>query len=164
MPVSFQFSQQGPIGGQGGGEVPPWAMPSDGVIILVEVKYGLFLNQLIFHYTSATNGDGAITLGGFDAGSYHGQFTLAKGEEIRALQGRCGSYVDSIQIVTSRQTFPASGSFGGPGGATAYALKVPLGARFVGLFGRAGGWVDALGMVCATSMTVPPAPSGPIHT
>jgi len=78
MPVSFQFEQQGPGGGQGGGPVPPWAMPSDGVITLVEVKYGLLLNQFIFHYTSPTNGDGAITLGGFDPGSYHGQFTLAR--------------------------------------------------------------------------------------
>jgi len=139
-------------------------MPSDGVITLVEVKYGLFLNQLILHYTSGRNGDGAITLGGFDPGSYHAQFTLAKGEEIRALQGRCGSYVDSIQIVTSMQTFPASGSFGGPGGATAYAFKVPTGSRLVGLFGRAGGWIDALGVVCEAPLPVPQPPSAPIHT
>jgi len=142
-------------------------MPNDGVITLVEVKYGLYLNQLILHYTSPTNGDGAITLGGFDAGSYHAQFTLANGEEIRALQGRYGAYVDSIQIVTSKQTFPASGSFGGPGGASAYSFSVPKGSRFVGLFGRAGGWMDALGVVYASLMIPPPvnsAPSGPIHT
>ena len=162
MPLSFDYEQQGPVGGQGGGSVPPWAMPTDGVITLVEVKYGDFLNQLIFHYTSATNGDGAITLGGFDPGSYHGQFTLAKGEVIRALQGRCGSYVDSLQIVTSMRTLPASGSFGGPGGATAYAFKVPALSRLVGLFGRAGGWMDALGVVY--EVPVNDAPSGPIHT
>jgi hypothetical protein len=142
-------------------------MPNDGVITLVEVKYGLFLNQLILHYTSPTNGDGAITLGGFDPGSYHAQFTLANGEEIRALQGRYGAYVDSIQIVTSKHTFPASGSFGGSGGATAYAFKVPAGSRLVGLFGRAGAWMDALGVVFASLVNPVPVnsvPSAPIHT
>jgi hypothetical protein len=142
-------------------------MPNDGVITLVEVKYGLFLNQLIFHYTSITNGDGAITLGGFDPGSSHDQFTLANGEEIRSLKGRYGSFVDSIQIITSLQTFPASGSFGGPGGASAYSFSVPKGERLVGLFGRAGGWMDALGVVYASPVNPSPvnsAPSAPIHT
>ena len=138
--------------------MPQWAMPADGTIYLVEVKYGLYLNQLIFHYTSASNGEGAITLGGYDSGSSHAQFALAKGEQIRTLKGLYGSYIDSLQIVTSLHTYPASGSYGGPGGGTPYTFNVPLKGQLAGLFGRAGAWIDALGVVYLVPQLIPPPP------
>jgi len=161
MVAFFEYEQEGPVGGTGGGPVPPWAMPVDGVITLVEVKYGLYLNQLVFHYTSSSNGDGAITLGGYDPGSNHVQFSLAKGEEVHSLQGRYGSYVDSIQVITSTRTYPPAGSYGGAGGAAPYVFNVPKNGRLAGLFGRAGAWMDALGVVYVVPIRRPQPP--PIH-
>lgn len=148
------YVQAGPVGGIGGDEVPPWAMPSDGTIVRIEVKWGDYVNQLLFHYTSPSSGQGVISLGGYDSGSHRVDISLQEGQEIVALSGNCGDYLDSVTIA---MRMPASGvppiqeygPYGGPGGEAFAPLSVPDGGRFAGLFGRAGQWVDALGVVYA---------------
>ncbi|HEY3930131.1 MAG TPA: hypothetical protein VGL89_17295 [Candidatus Koribacter sp.] len=155
------FTQAGPVGGTGGDEVPPWAMPDDGVIVRIEVKWGAYINQLLFHYASPTNGQGVISLGGYTSGSNHVDIPLAEGEQILSLGGKCGEYVDSITLATwtpgvANRFVKEYGPFGGSGGQPFVPFEVPEGARFVGLFGRAGAWTDALGVVYAATVTMAP--------
>ncbi|MGH8094172.1 MAG: jacalin-like lectin [Chthoniobacterales bacterium] len=157
------YVQAGPVGGTGGDEVSPWAMPNDGTIVRIEVKWGAYINQLLFHYASPSSGQGVISLGGYTSGTNHVDIPLAQGEQIMSLGGKCGEYVDSITLVTSTPGTPNRfvkeyGSFGGPGGQPFAQFDVPQGARFAGLFGRAGAWTDALGVVYfLTPLTAPHA-------
>lgn len=128
-------------------------MPEDATIDRIEVKWGDYLNQLLFHYISKSYGRGVISLGGYTSGSAHADIALDSGEEIVAIGGHCGSYVDSIVIVTSLKRW---GPFGGAGGAPFAQFDVPHNARFAGLFGRAGMWTDALGVVYAVAVPAEP--------
>ena len=151
--MPFVYVQSGPVGGGGGDEVPPWAMPEDATIGRIEVKWGDYLNQLLFHYVSPSSGQGVISLGGYTSGSARADIALESAEEIVAIGGKCGSYVDSIVIVTSLKQY---GPFGGPGGSSFAPFDVPRNARFAGLFGRAGMWTDSLGVVYAVAVPTEP--------
>ena len=148
MPLSH-YAYDGPVGGSGGDEVPPWSMPLDGTIGRIEIKWGDYINQLLFHFASPTYGAGVISLGGYDSGSYYVDIPLEAGDMITALAGKCGSYIDSLTITTSKAAGGTHqyGPFGGSGGQRFKAFTVPTNGRFIGLFGRAGLWTDALGVV-----------------
>ncbi|HET6274671.1 MAG TPA: jacalin-like lectin [Candidatus Cybelea sp.] len=161
--MPFTYIQKGPIGGTGGDEVPPWTMPDDATIGRIEIKWGDFINQLLFHYTSPSYGQGVISLGGYDSGSAHIDIPLEAGEQITSLSGKCGSYVDSLTITTVKPSASGGdvkqyGPYGGPGGQTFKVFEVPANGRLAGLFGRAGMWTDALGVVWAVA--IPAAPIG----
>ena len=159
--MPFTYIQRGPVGGTGGDEVPPWTMPDDATIGRIEIKWGDYINQLLFHYASPTFGQGVISLGGFDSGSAHIDIYLEAGERITAIGGKCGSYVDSLSISTlgpgaSGGAVKQYGPYGGPGGQPFPAFDVPRNGRLAGLFGRAGMWTDALGVVWAVAIPAPP--------
>jgi hypothetical protein len=160
MPITYVSA--GPVGGSGGDEVPAWAMPDDGTIVRIEVKWGDYVNQLLFHYSSPSSGRGVISLGGYSSGSEHVDIPLASGETIIAIGGMCGSYVDSVVLTTANRATPGivtkRGPFGGSGGQPFKQFDVPRGGWLAGLFGRSGMWTDALGVVYAV-MTVGAEPS-----
>lgn len=159
--MPFVYVEKGPVGGNGGDEVPAWSMPEDATIGRIEIKWGDYINQLLFHYASPSYGQGVISLGGYDSGSAHIDILLEAGEEVTALSGKCGSYVDSIAIATVRHG-PAGnevrqyGPYGGTGGQAFPAFEVPSNGHLAGLFGRAGMWTDALGIVWAVAIPAPP--------
>lgn len=156
--MPFTYIQRGPVGGTGGDEVPPWTMPDDATIGRIEIKWGDFINQLLFHYASPSYGQGVISLGGFDSGSAYIDILLEAGEQITAISGKCGSYVDSLSISTVKSNGEVHqyGPYGGPGGQPFTAFEVPRNARLAGLFGRAGMWTDAIGVVWAVAIPAEP--------
>lgn len=132
--------------------MPQWSMPPDGVITFFEVKWGDFLNQFLFHYISVSAGTGVISLGGWVTPREHDARQLRAGELIVGFTVWHGQYVDSIAVITSVKTY---GPYGGGKSPTVDSLLVPDGASFIGLHGRAGNWVDALGIVCGVAIPDP---------
>ena len=125
------------------------------------MKWGDYINQVLFHFASPSYGQGVISLGGYDSGSAYAEIFLESGERIASLGGKCGSFVDSIVITTVRpgasgDTVNHYGPFGGSGGQPFPQFDVPNNARFAGLFGRAGMWTDALGVVYAVAVPAEP--------
>ena len=74
--------------------------------------------------------------------------TLADGEFITEIFGRAGSYVDAVGYRTSSGR--RIGPFGGPGG-EGFSESVANPARFVGLYGRSGAWLDRIGLLSPTA-------------
>jgi hypothetical protein len=60
------------------------------------------------------------------------------------ISGRCGNFVDSLQIQTNLQLFNKSG---GQGGANEYRFQAAHGEEFVGFHGKAGNFIDAVGVM-----------------
>jgi len=81
-------------------------------------------------------------------------------ERIVAIRGRHGQYVESIQIITNKRM---SRVCGGPGGGTEFRIDVPPNHTVVGWAGRAGTYLDAVGLALQPVQAVaidtpPPAP------
>jgi hypothetical protein len=70
-------------------------------------------------------------------------FRLDDDEYIIGLSGRYGDTIDSVRIHTNKRTSPL---FGGRGGDRDYQVQVPAGNQAVGFVGRAGEYLDALGL------------------
>jgi hypothetical protein len=87
--------------------------------------------------------------------------TLEHDERILAIRGHYGAYVESIQLITTRGE---SRICGRPGGAQ-YRIDVPPNHSVVGFAGRAGLYVDAIGLALATtklgSSVSPPSATPP---
>ncbi|MEO8135639.1 MAG: jacalin-like lectin [Betaproteobacteria bacterium] len=73
--------------------------------------------------------------------------TLEPDERILAIQGHHGAFIESIQLITTRRQ---SRICGRPGGAQ-YRIDVPPNHSVVGFAGRAGLYVDAIGLSLATT-------------
>ncbi len=74
----------------------------------------------------------------------------AGNEYIIGFSGRYGDYIDSLKIQTNKRTSP---QFGGSGGRQDFRVRVPSGNRAVGLIGRSGRYLDALGISYAGAGT-----------
>lgn len=81
--------------------------------------------------------------------------TCPDGKALIGIKGKAASYVDSIRAVCARfdaigqaSGVVSTGVKGGSGG-QAYELRCPSGQVVTGLRGRAAGWVDQIGIVCA---------------
>lgn len=80
----------------------------------------------------------------------------AAGKVLIGIKGRSGGYVDSIRGIcasVNQVLMPESVSStthrGGSGGSTAYEFRCPTGHALVGLHGRAGFYIDQVGIKCA---------------
>jgi hypothetical protein len=90
--------------------------------------------------------DGRKTLG-IRHGGPGGQqniFRLESGEYIIGLSLKYGDYIDSLEIRTNKRT---SSKYGSTGGKKSSRIDVPSGNQAVGLTGRAGKYLDSIGLV-----------------
>jgi len=133
----------GPAGGHGGHEFHGYAAPTGAKVREIRVNAGLYVDGLQFVYSEA---DGAAVemahLGG--RGGLHHTVTLDEDEYLTGVSGRCGHYIDSIRFHTNKRT---TDSYGGPGGEDEYRFEAAAGGEIVGLVGRAGWFIDQLGVV-----------------
>lgn len=84
---------------------------------------------------------------------------IAPDERILGIRGRYGTFIESVQFITTKGL---SRICGGPGGAGNYRIDVPPNHTFVGFAGRAGSYVDAIGLALAPqSATSSPPPAAP---
>ena len=117
---------------------------------------------------------GLLGMHGGPGGKRH-EIHLQDGEFVEQISGKHGTYVDSVKIRTSRKIYPeasvepgeSSGEagsasidsgvesaveqrYGGEGGSVSFSYTAPKGYQIIGICGRAGQLLDALGVVlCA---------------
>jgi hypothetical protein len=85
---------------------------------------------------------------------------LEPDERILAIRGRYGAYIESIQLITNKGT---SRICGGPGGVAEYRIDVPRNHTVIGFTGRAGTYLDAIGLALAPRQPVASGtPTGPV--
>jgi hypothetical protein len=116
--------------------------PQDARITEIRVFAGIFIDGIQAVY--------ALPNGRLFEGVVHGNrggapnvFRLERDEYVIGLSGRCGQYLDSLQIMTNRRTSPR---YGGPGGKRDYRVEVDSGYQAIGFLGRSGKYLDAIGL------------------
>ena len=71
-------------------------------------------------------------------------FRLDADEYVTGISGRYGDMIHSLRIHTNKKSSPL---YGGPGGSRNFSIEVPTGSQAVGFVGRAGQYLDAIGLV-----------------
>lgn len=74
--------------------------------------------------------------------------TLEPNEIITGFNVRCGAWIDAIQIITNHGRI--TDMFGNKNGGSLGELIPPTGQNIIGIYGRVGQWIDAIGIVYAT--------------
>jgi predicted flap endonuclease-1-like 5' DNA nuclease len=77
-------------------------------------------------------------------GGLHHTVTLEADEYLTGVSGRCGHFIDSIRIHTNKRV---TDSYGGRGGEEEYRFEAAANGEIVGLVGRAGWFIDQLGVI-----------------
>jgi hypothetical protein len=134
-------------GGRGGSTFADNRIPQDARVSAVYVWSGKYVDRIQLVYTLR---DGSVLEGDPHGGSGGSRnvFNLEPGEYITGISGRYGDYIDGLTIRTNKRT---SQRFGGSGGGRDFNITVPSGYQAVGLVGRAGGYLDAIGLAYAPS-------------
>jgi hypothetical protein len=134
-------------GGQGGAEFTDAGIPSNARIIEIRVRAGERLDGLQLVYQTA---DGTTREGGWHGGQggRSTSFRLDPDEYLTGISGRHGNSIDSIRFHTNRRT---SATFGGRGGNRDFKLDIPAGTRATGFTGRAGIYIDSIGLTYSSS-------------
>jgi len=140
--------QEGDAGVAGGDGGSPFSDPeprSDMRLAEIRVYAGERVDAIQAVYES--NGrivEGARHGGG---GGRATVFRLDRDEYVTGVSGRHGNVIDSIRIHTNKRT---SELFGGSGGERDFRLDAPAGNQVVGFTGRAGRYLDAIGLTYTT--------------
>jgi hypothetical protein len=129
-------------GGPGGAPFLDNDIPERARIIEVRVHAGDFVDSIQMIYALPDGRPAEAARHGGEGGRTV-IFRLEPDEYIVALSGRCGTYVDSLRIHTNRRT---SELIGGRGGERDFRIDVPDGNQATGFMGRAGEYLDAIGL------------------
>jgi len=134
----------GTAGGNGGQAFQDNHLPKKVHVIGVKIRHGDFIDAVDLLYKSAGKVEGLGRHGG-DGGS-EDVFLLDKGEHITGITGTANDdFVITMTIVTNKRK---SRKFGGANGdgATKYSFVVEPGLEVVGFYGRAGQYLDQIGI------------------
>jgi hypothetical protein len=137
------------FGGGGGTFFSDLDIPAGARVTEVRIRSGDFIDsiQLVYTLENGSLFEGPIHGG---RGGRASVFRLNRDEYITGLSGRYGSRVDSLAIITNKRTSPI---YGGRGGSSNYRITVPAGNQVIGLSGRAGEFLDAIGINSAPLRT-----------
>jgi hypothetical protein len=138
-------------GGSGGTAFSDIDVPQGARVLEVHVYSGRYVDAVQMQYALP---DGRVVTGprhGGPGGSLSA-LRLDSDEALVGLSGRFGEYIDSIRIHTSKRT---SQLLGGSGGRQDYRIQVPARHQGVGFTGRAGNYLDAIGLTYVPQMMVP---------
>jgi hypothetical protein len=130
------------VGGPGGNAFSDPEPERGARVVEVQVRSGDYVDSVQLVYWL---GDGRTVVGPQHggAGGELGVFHLDADEYLVGISGRTGTYIDSIRFQTNKRTSP---SFGGSGGSRDFRVDVPTNAQVTGLVGRAGNYLDAIGL------------------
>ena len=134
---------QGPSCGQGGSAFSDDAVPEGARVVRINIRHGDYIDAIQTELIGVDGKMVTMPLHGGNGGTPT-DFTLDTGEYITDITGKCGSYLDSLQIHTNKRT---SQVFGGPGGASSYQYSVNGSSQIIGFFGRSGKYVDGIGII-----------------
>jgi len=132
------------VGGRGGRTFADFQAPADARVSEVRIQSGERIDSVQMVYELP---DGR-TVAGTRYGGSGGRlsvFRLDPDEYITGLSGRYGETIDSMRIETNKRS---SNLYGGRGGNADYRIDVPSGNYGVGFAGRAGDYLDAIGLIC----------------
>jgi hypothetical protein len=133
------------VGGNGGDSFQEVSSASGARIAEVRVFAGTMVDSIQVLYV-LPNGR---TVEGPRHGGPGGQansFRLDSDEYIVGISGRYGKNIDCVRIQTNKRTSPL---YGGSGGRQDYRIDVPRDNQAVGLIGRSGNLLDAIGLLYA---------------
>ena len=136
-------SQQTPLyGGSGGSPFAAQDIPSGARIAEIRIYASDRIDavQMVYDLPDGSTVEGQ-RYGG--SGGRLRVFRLDSDEYITGISGRYGTYVESLRIQTNKKTSPL---YGGPGGARSFQTDVPSGSQAIGFIGRAGQYIDAIGL------------------
>lgn len=146
------FTQVAPstnvAGGSGGDPFSDFDLPTGARVLAIHIYSGGYVDAVQMQYSLA---DGRIRMGTKHGGP-GGQlsiFRVDSDEIILGISGRYGNYIDSIQIHTTKRNSPV---FGGSGGRQSYRINIPTGNQAIGFIGRAGKYLDAVGLTYIPQM------------
>jgi len=141
-----QFSATQVYGGPGGDAFSDFQPPTGARVAEVRVRSGNMVDSVQMVYALADN---RIVVGPRHGGpgGNSNSFLLDPDEYITGLSGRYGDYLDALRIITNKRTSP---TYGGRGGRIDFRVDVPSWNMAIGFAGRAGQYVDALGLVYAS--------------
>jgi hypothetical protein len=145
-PVGMQVAESIIAGGRGGTAFSDSKVPLGARVAEVRLWIGDFIDAVQMTYVLP----GGRILEGARHGGSGGRpyvFRLETNEYITGISGRYGDNIDSLVIQTNRRT---SQSYGGRGGSRNYRISVPAGYQAVGFTGRAGQYLDAIGLTYAS--------------
>lgn len=143
----------GPAGGLGGEAFDNYMIPEGARIQAIHIFSGEYINGLQVAYIDAAGAQSTLPRLGSDTGTHH-VLTFGADERITAVSGLCDWYIDTLTLhTTQRQT----DAYGIPGTDRPFHLAAPAGHAVVGFFGRAGWYIDALGIITRSATTQPAA-------
>ena len=140
--TAVQYQQTPLYGGSGGNPFSAQDIPSGARIAEIRISASDRVDSVQMIYDLP---DGGIVEGQRYGGS-GGRlrvFRLDSDEYITGISGRYSTVIQSLQIQTNKKTSPL---YGGSGGSRSYQIDVPSGSRAVGFTGRAGQYLDAIGL------------------
>jgi len=142
-----QIAQTSIAGGGGGSGFSDRDVQAGARISGVRVRAAEWIDSIQALYTLQ---DGNLVEGPRHGGSGGSEnvFRLDQDEYIIGLSGRYGDHIDSLRIHTNKRI---SQLFGGRGGDREYRIEVPVRNQAVGFAGRAGDYLDAIGLTYATT-------------
>jgi hypothetical protein len=134
----------GPSGGTGGGNFGDFPQ-DDFKVVRITIRSGAVVDAI---QTTHERPDGTLFEfphhGGSGGGEQILDLDVRVGEHITSIGGRYNSFVDHLVIRTSRGR---SLDAGGPGGSVLYSYDAPPGFEIAGFHGRAGEFIDAIGVI-----------------
>ncbi len=148
--LSVDDDSNEPVGGYGG-EPFSDSIPMGARLAQVRVRAGNWIDALQL-VCEAPNGK-RITLPqhGGDGGDGWASLDLAEGQYLKCVSGRYGDYIDHLTLwIGGPNTEIASApdlDVGGEGGHTDFSYIAPPKSQIIGLSGRAGQYIDAIGAV-----------------
>ena len=133
----------GPIGGKGGTEFSMLPPNDDWQISQIRISSGAVVDAIELVYQHVVSGALVQNRIGGNGGACT-DFSLSRGQFLTRLTGTAGDYVSSLQIDTNQGTLPNIGAAGGTD--NTFDFRCDADEEIIGLHGRSGASVDALGV------------------
>lgn len=131
-------------GGAGGQIFGAYLIPKGTHLSAIYVHAGDVIDGLQLETTDRTDTRGLLPFIGGVGGSRI-EFRLEAGEKIIGITGRSSDHINAIQFHTTNGSSPLYGKDEG----TPFILKVDEDGEFKGLYGRAGWYLDSIGLIQA---------------
>jgi len=142
----LQVGQTSIFGGAAGSAFSDDNIPLGAKISEIRVRSGRTINAIQAAYILPDGRlfEGPVHGGG---GGRLNVFPLDSNEYVIGISGRYGDHIDSLSIQTNKRT---SQVFGRPEGNGILMIKIPAGNKVVGVAGRSGTYLNAIGLNYAT--------------
>tara|TARA_R110002096_G_scaffold135954_3_gene288233 strand:+ start:7118 stop:7648 length:531 start_codon:yes stop_codon:yes gene_type:complete len=131
-------------GGAGGQIFGAYLIPKGTRLSSIYIHAGDVIDGLQLETMDRTETPGLLPFVG-GVGGNRIQYRLGERDKLIGITGRSGKHINSIQFHTTRESSPLFGCDKG----TPFVLKVDQSGEFKGIYGRAGWFLDSIGLIQA---------------